>query len=157
MMKVATSDELSDLTAGSFFALAGLGVGTHAVFVLFTLALSLVARLQVEERKAVVILGSQKTLPVAVAVIDFLPDALGEKGLIVIPAILFHFSQIVFDAALAARWGKDADVDEPGAPEVEMGPASVGAGEDDVKNGNNLEEADGGALRSEPVDPATIL
>lgn len=56
-------------------------------------------------RKAVVLAASQKTLPVAVAVLTQLSGALGAAaGFAVIPCVLAHLIQTVFDSALVARW-----------------------------------------------------
>ena len=64
--------------------------------------------LPLAERKATVLLTSQKTLPVAMTVLAFLPDSVASpetRGLLAIPCITFHFGQIFFDAFLATRWG----------------------------------------------------
>merc|ERR1711991_849928 len=68
--------------------------------------------LDLPERKAVVILASQKTLPVSVTIIDFLPDAMGSKGVMVLPCILAHFVQILIDGYIVAQSDKIFDVDE---------------------------------------------
>ena len=56
--------------------------------------------------KAVVVCASQKTLPVCVTVIEFLPTVLGSRGIMVIGAILGHFTQILIDAFLASWWAQ---------------------------------------------------
>jgi sodium/bile acid cotransporter 7 len=61
-------------------------------------------------RKAVVILGSQKTLPVSMAVLGYLPDELGEKGTIAVPCILGHLSQLLIDSYVATKWSEDVEV-----------------------------------------------
>ena len=48
-------------------------------------AASVCVRAAVAERKAVIILASQKTLPVAVTVISYLPDDTWQLGILVIP------------------------------------------------------------------------
>lgn len=65
-------------------------------------------------------MSSQKTLPVSVVVIGFL-DAIGEEGLMTVPCIIAHMSQLFIDAYIASKWAED---------EVEPAPAVV---EDDVK------------------------
>ena len=50
--------------------------------------------------------ASQKTLPVCVTVIEFLPTELGSRGIMVIGAILGHFTQILIDAVLASWWAQ---------------------------------------------------
>lgn len=53
-------------------------------------------------------MSSQKTLPVSVVVIGFL-DAIGEEGLMTIPCIVGHMSQLFIDAYIASRWANDED------------------------------------------------
>jgi sodium/bile acid cotransporter 7 len=59
------------------------------------------------ERKAVILLASQKTLPVAVAVIAFLPLNANVKGLALISCVVFHLGQILVDATIASRWANE--------------------------------------------------
>ena len=66
-------------------------------------------RLPLAERKAAVILSSQKTLPVALSVITFLPVTLGSHGLMALPCIISHFCQIVMDGLVAAKWAEHVD------------------------------------------------
>eukprot|EP00958_Prasinococcus_capsulatus_P013046 scaffold1318_cov388-Prasinococcus_capsulatus_cf.AAC.67 len=57
--------------------------------------------------KAVLLVTSQKTLPVAITVISFLdPDEVGSPGLVSIPPILCHLTQIVIDSVIVARYGR---------------------------------------------------
>lgn len=56
------------------------------------------------DRKAVVIMSSQKTLGIAAAVLDFLPASAGSQGLIIVPVIVCHLTQILMDAPLSVRW-----------------------------------------------------
>lgn len=61
-------------------------------------------KLPKREYRADVLLASQKTLPVAVTILSFLPDELGDKGLMVIPPIVGHMSQLFIDAWIVSRW-----------------------------------------------------
>ena len=57
-------------------------------------------------------MASQKTLPVAMTVLAFLPESAvspEQKGLIAIPCIVFHLGQIFADAVIATRWGTKKD------------------------------------------------
>jgi sodium/bile acid cotransporter 7 len=74
--------------------------------------------LAVAERKAVIILASQKTLPVAVTVISFLDgESLGGRvldvGIVVIPCILCHLCQLLIDGLFVSKW---ATMTEAGGP-----------------------------------------
>jgi sodium/bile acid cotransporter 7 len=55
-------------------------------------------------RRAVVLATSQKTLPVAVAVVAQLGDKLGPAGAVLLPCIAFHLLQILIDSTLVAAW-----------------------------------------------------
>jgi len=59
-------------------------------------------------RRAVVLVGSQKTLPVAAALLGGMAPQLGPgAGLAVVPCVLCHLSQILIDSALVSRWLAD--------------------------------------------------
>lgn len=62
-------------------------------------------------------MSSQKTLPVSVVVIGFLGD-LGEEGLMTIPCIVAHMSQLFVDAYIASRWANDVEPIVAGAGAV---------------------------------------
>lgn len=65
-----------------------------------------ILKLKRREFKAVVLMSSQKTLPVSVTVIGFLGDV-GAEGLMTIPCIIGHMSQLFIDAYIASRWAND--------------------------------------------------
>eukprot|EP00892_Ulva_mutabilis_P004019 jgi/Ulvmu1/198/UM001_0202.1 len=78
--------------------------GAHSTLLLFNTACALLLRLPRADAVAVVIMTSQKTLPVSIAVIAFLPsETYGRHGLLSIPCILGHILQIFLDSFLAAR------------------------------------------------------
>mgnify|MGYP001291272657 CR=1 FL=1 len=63
--------------------------------------------LELAQRKAVVLMASQKTLPVALTVLALIPDSAvpaDVKGLIAIPCITSHLGQIFIDAVIATKW-----------------------------------------------------
>ena len=75
------------------------------------------ARSPQEEYRCVVILTSQKTLPVSITIMSFLPASLGQKGLMTIPAIVGHLSQLLIDSAVVSYWVHQASwvsIDERG-------------------------------------------
>lgn len=85
------------------------GIVLH--FLLLTLnwtATTLVLKLPEKERRAVLLMSSQKTLPVAVTVISYLDETKwGGHGLIAIPCIVGHVSQLFIDAWIAGRWAAE--------------------------------------------------
>jgi len=132
--------KFDEVSARSIFALLGWAILMHLIFLAmnFGACSAMVGGklLGVPELKAVVILGSQKTLPVSIAVISALPDDVGESGLMAIACILAHLSQIVLDAFIIGAWVKDAK-----ETEVTKNPVvSPTAADDDVES---LEPKDG--------------
>lgn len=65
-------------------------------------------KLERREFKAVVLMASQKTLPVSVTVISFL-GAIGEEGLMTVPCIIGHMSQLFIDAYISSRWANERE------------------------------------------------
>ncbi|KAJ6909139.1 hypothetical protein NC652_020190 [Populus alba x Populus x berolinensis] len=53
---------------------------------------------------AYVLVASQKTLPVMVAVVEQLGGAFGESGLLVLPCVAAHLNQIIMDSFLVNFW-----------------------------------------------------
>jgi sodium/bile acid cotransporter 7 len=108
-MKFSQSAErLGQLLASSLLLVVLSGALIHLLYLALNDGASRLLRLPLEARKAVVILASQKTLPVAMTVLAFLPVPAETKGLIAIPCITSHLSQIFLDAFLATRWGHSA-------------------------------------------------
>jgi len=114
-MKFSESSEtLAQSAIGGLLKLVVYGLLIHLLYLLLNDAACRLLRLDLAERKATVLLSSQKTLPVAMTVLAFLPDSVASpqtRGLIAIPCITFHLSQIFFDAYLATRWGNQSDRD----------------------------------------------
>jgi solute carrier family 10 (sodium/bile acid cotransporter), member 7 len=59
-------------------------------------------RLESSELKALIFVTSQKTLPIAISVLAILCD---NPGAAIIPCLVFHFTQLFTDSALASRLG----------------------------------------------------
>ncbi len=87
--------------AGTLLLLIVAVLGIHLALFGFTVALSRWWRFAVPEQKAMAFLASQKTLPTALGVLVALGDV---GGAALLPCVLFHFSQILVDAVIAARW-----------------------------------------------------
>jgi len=158
-MKVSSaSDEMSKIDGSGIAELVGLGIGLHITYLLMNTVATRALHLQPNETRAVTIMCSQKTLPVAVAVIDFLPDDesdenyLGEPGIMVVACILAHFVQIVLDALLASYWGQrvspeDEQLTDADEKRVELATASKGA---------SLEEDECGEKSRSPCDCKSV-
>ncbi|KAM6600593.1 hypothetical protein CsatA_020202 [Cannabis sativa] len=60
-----------------------------------------------ENSIAFVLVASQKTLPVMVAVVEKLGGAFGESGLLVLPCVAAHLNQIILDTFLVNFWARN--------------------------------------------------
>ncbi|KAK1310127.1 hypothetical protein QJS10_CPA08g01515 [Acorus calamus] len=97
-----------------FLVAVGIGVLLHLILLaLNTLAIrSLSAAFggrgavfaKKENSRAVILVASQKTLPVMVAVVEQLGGVLGEPGLLVLPCVATHINQIIIDSFLVNLW-----------------------------------------------------
>lgn len=65
-------------------------------------------KLERRDLKAVVIMGSQKSLSMSMTIVGFL-GAQGEVGLMTIPCIIGYMSQLYVDAYVSSRWASDVD------------------------------------------------
>ena len=103
-----SSGQLAAVEPVSLLILVVSGLAIHALYLLLNGGICVLLQLEAAARRAVVLMTSQKTLPVAMTVLAFLPDSAVSpelKGLIAIPCIVFHLGQIFTDAVIATRWG----------------------------------------------------
>lgn len=110
-----SSDRLAQVSGLNLLILIAAGLFVHAVFLLLNTGVVRVLGIELAQRKAVVLMASQKTLPVAMTVLALIPDSAVSaqvKGLIAIPCITSHLGQIFVDAVVASRWAARTD-DEP--------------------------------------------
>ncbi|KAG7561056.1 putative sodium bile acid cotransporter [Arabidopsis thaliana x Arabidopsis arenosa] len=100
-----------------FLAAVGIGILLHlsllafnAVSIRILSGVSGGSKNSKENTTAVLLVSSQKTLPVMVAVVEQLGGAFGETGLLVLPCVAAHLNQIMIDSVLVNLWrrtGKD--------------------------------------------------
>jgi len=96
--------KLDQLTVVSILFVIGWAIAMHLLFLLINTVASFVLRLEVDQRKCIIILASQKTLAVGVSIIVFLPKSLGEAGLIAIAIVISHITTLLFDSLLIGLW-----------------------------------------------------
>ena len=102
-----SSAALAEVALGSLVVLIAAGLAIHMLYLGMNAAVCGSLGVEVAARKAVVLLASQKTLPVAMTVLALIPEevlASDIKGLVAIPCITFHLGQIFLDAVVATRW-----------------------------------------------------
>ncbi len=66
----------------------------HFVFLTFNVVVTWLARFPEAERKAIIIMASQKNLPTAATIISYFDASVGNLGLITIPCIVFYIMQV---------------------------------------------------------------
>ncbi|CAJ1369337.1 unnamed protein product [Effrenium voratum] len=97
--QIVTTDS-SDLSV----ALA-IAAGIHLVYRVVGYFSATAAMLEPREWVTVVLMSSQKSLPVCVSVMSALPPSLRKhSGLMIVPCIMAHASQLIIDSILAVRW-----------------------------------------------------
>lgn len=98
----------------SFVTAIGIGMCLHFIFLFFNTiimrSLSFIFGGKIStfgkknNARAIIIVASQKTLPVMVAIVGQLGGVLGEAGLLVIPCVAAHINQIIMDSFLVSIW-----------------------------------------------------
>lgn len=109
-----SADQLSELSALSILYTALIVCLVLGIWLIVcNLICVFILRISIAEQKAVVMMSCSKTLAVGVTVIDLLPSELvTNKGLILIPCMIFHFIQMISFAFIAAQWSKYGVVEE---------------------------------------------
>ena len=98
---------LSQVALANLGLIAISGLVIHVLYLLLNNVATRLLGLPLAARKAVVIVASQKTLPVAMTVLAVIPESTLSsqiKGVVAIPCITFHLTQIITDAIVATKW-----------------------------------------------------
>lgn len=81
----------------------------HVLYLLVNGVLAYVLRCPAREAISILILASEKTLPMAVAVIMYMPASFGSPGQMTVSGVIANIVQIVMDAVLAGYVRKRMD------------------------------------------------
>jgi predicted Na+-dependent transporter len=97
------------------FPIIAAGVIVHLIYLFIngavTEGMERANMIEWKERKAVWLLTSQKTLPVAMTILTYLDENdVGNKGLVAIPMIIGHMSQLFIDSYISGVWAERAEV-----------------------------------------------
>eukprot|EP00927_Polykrikos_kofoidii_P034449 TRINITY_DN2923_c0_g1_i2.p1 TRINITY_DN2923_c0_g1~~TRINITY_DN2923_c0_g1_i2.p1 ORF type:complete len:339 (-),score=58.79 TRINITY_DN2923_c0_g1_i2:33-1049(-) len=94
-----------------------LAAAVHVVYRIVGYVVATAAQLPPEDWVTVVLMSSQKSLPVCVSVILALPSALQAKGgVFILPCVLAHATQLIIDAILVVRWEVKGDIEAAEKP-----------------------------------------
>ena len=97
-------DDITSTPFGQICLLMLAGIAIHVVYLAINCTAGKLLQLPLRDFKAVLFMASQKTLPISIAVISLLPEAkFGSQGLLTIPCIIGHLSQLFIDAFLASQ------------------------------------------------------
>ena len=109
-MRISQNAQNFSRTSGlSYFIIILCVVALHILFLSLTAITSLkLVRLRGEEEsKTITFIGAQKTLPIALSVLELLPPAVtGDQGLVLVPMVFMYLFQAIFDSILAVKWSR---------------------------------------------------
>ena len=80
--------------AADVFLAALAAIVLHFIFLTFNIIVTWLLRFPEAERKAIIIMASQKNLPTAATIISYFDSSVGNLGLITIPCIVFYIMQV---------------------------------------------------------------
>eukprot|EP00879_Flechtneria_rotunda_P018174 GHRR01019062.1.p1 GENE.GHRR01019062.1~~GHRR01019062.1.p1 ORF type:complete len:396 (+),score=106.21 GHRR01019062.1:378-1565(+) len=96
---------LVEQEAGGVLLAAFAAILLHFVFLFVNVLVSWLLRFPELERKAIIIMASQKNLPTAAVIISYFdPESVGNLGLMTIPCIVFYIMQLFIDSFVANTW-----------------------------------------------------
>ncbi|XP_065674804.1 uncharacterized protein LOC136091317 [Hydra vulgaris] len=95
---------LKRLTVLSTVILTAWSLTVHIIFLLVNATASWLLRLEIKQKKCIVVLSSQKTASIAIGVLTFFPKSMGDRGLMAISIIIAHLSMLLFDSLLVPLW-----------------------------------------------------
>eukprot|EP00997_Jenningsia_sp_PLL12_P003419 NODE_1640_length_1106_cov_45.387890_g1340_i0.p2 GENE.NODE_1640_length_1106_cov_45.387890_g1340_i0~~NODE_1640_length_1106_cov_45.387890_g1340_i0.p2 ORF type:complete len:189 (-),score=61.22 NODE_1640_length_1106_cov_45.387890_g1340_i0:48-614(-) len=109
------SDNILKQLFGTMMLVLFSGIMLHIVFLAINSTGLSLLRLHKNDFRCLLLITSQKTLPVAMAALSYMStEEVGVKGLVAVPCIVGHLSQLFIDARLVAHWASAArEITEP--------------------------------------------
>ncbi len=106
-------DAFMNATAWTVFASMLFGILIHVLLLLIAFVTARVQDLPLPIQKSLVIISSQKTLPIAVAIFTMIEPFVNaeQMGLGIMICVIWHFSQTIIDSMIAAKWSKKVEID----------------------------------------------
>mmetsp|Transcript_2200 Transcript_2200/g.4913 ORF Transcript_2200/g.4913 Transcript_2200/m.4913 type:complete len:339 (-) Transcript_2200:180-1196(-) len=102
--------EIFVASSADLWLCASLAAGVHLIYRLLGYFAATAANLPPEEWVTIVLMCSQKSLPVCVSVLQALPlDLRRKSGLFILPCVMAHAAQLIIDSMLAVRWQVQAE------------------------------------------------
>mmetsp|Transcript_16138 Transcript_16138/g.22749 ORF Transcript_16138/g.22749 Transcript_16138/m.22749 type:complete len:341 (-) Transcript_16138:295-1317(-) len=103
-----SASEILSVSGEAMITIIAAGFILHIAYLAITWPVcKYVLKLAPAELKAVVIMSTEKPLPVCVAIITFL-TTLGSEGMLTIPAIVGQQTQLFIDSFIAGKWSEKA-------------------------------------------------
>lgn len=105
LMVSGAQSKIVNFASRDLWTCAFLAAGVHLVYRVGGYLVATAANLPPREWVTVVLMCSQKSLPVCVSVLSALPSELREQGgVMIVPCIMAHAAQLIIDSILAVRW-----------------------------------------------------
>jgi sodium/bile acid cotransporter 7 len=120
-----SADDLLSVPFSSIMSVIAAGIGLHILYLSVNWPVaSKVLRLKPREFKCIVLMTSQKTLPISITIITFL-GVLGDEGLMSIPPIIGHLSQLFIDSYIQSKWSAQLEAEKVDAGDAITSPQSA--------------------------------
>ena len=75
------------------------GIALHLLMIIVNYIGAQIIRVDLPQRKTLVVLASTKTLAITLSVLSFLPEEFGDAGLMSLPLIIIHLTLLLIDSA----------------------------------------------------------
>jgi sodium/bile acid cotransporter 7 len=148
----SAQEDIINTAFGTLCLIALAAILLHVAYLIVNFILVKIFRFPHREAAAVLIMASEKTLPMAVTVIAATGDALGPTGQLTVPAVLAHISQVLIDAFLCDYLGKREFKKSSQALPITKNSGRV---EPNGKEHNNIESNGRDPVTVEPVTRTT--
>mmetsp|Transcript_76414 Transcript_76414/g.221895 ORF Transcript_76414/g.221895 Transcript_76414/m.221895 type:complete len:337 (-) Transcript_76414:89-1099(-) len=113
LMTSSAQDKIVHSAPKDLYACMFLAASVHLVYRVVGYVVATAAQLPGREWVTIVLMCSQKSLPVCVSVLSALPESVRvHAGVMIVPCIMAHAAQLIIDSILAVRW-EQPDLVEP--------------------------------------------
>lgn len=104
------ADSFTNATCMLLLSIVVISALVHMSIFLIALLLGSLCAVESKFKRSLVFTASQKTLPIAIAVLTSIEQQItvAQMGIGVMVCVLWHFTQILIDACIAARWARIA-------------------------------------------------
>lgn len=99
-----SSDKLLHITLSNILFLIITAIIIHSLLFIVIFIITIIFKTPYNEKKSLTIICCEKTLPNALTVLAAFPNEIGDKGVIVLPLLVTHFTQLIIDTLICSFW-----------------------------------------------------